>query len=425
MHGTGEGGCNGNLVYNNDFSHAVANAIEATFSAGNRFLGNRCDDSNYGVWAGYSMRTLVEGNRFEGNSIAGVAIEHGMDNRIVFNTFQDNPRAIQLWWDEDDDLLKTKFAQRNPCLSEGYVIARNLVDGGRTGVWLKDTAKVVLAGNHFENVGESVRTEGACPDVETAPGPPPDLLGTKVSVEDLPGEVEPFLPPGHPRGREHILVGEWGPLDPTEPGVYPREAVAWGACAFRVLGGDDYEVRGVDHARIERLEGGFRVVAPPDGPSLATFEAEVRVGERVFPVRATLLRADWRVRHWTWQRDPRDGAEAWAATTGAEPRADFASDRVDFVWGGGAPREGVPADRFATRAEATMTLPKGRYELRTVSDDGVRVLVDGKVVQEDWTWHGPTERRTAVELGGEHRIVVEHFEIDGWAVLRFDLRPAR
>ncbi|MCI0636992.1 MAG: right-handed parallel beta-helix repeat-containing protein, partial [Actinobacteria bacterium] len=45
---TGEGGCNDNVVKGNDFSHAVANAIEATFSRGNRFVGNRCDDSNYG-----------------------------------------------------------------------------------------------------------------------------------------------------------------------------------------------------------------------------------------------------------------------------------------------------------------------------------------------------------------------------------------
>ena len=42
------------------------------------------------------------------------------------------------------------------------------------------------------------------------------------------------------------------------------------------------------------------------------------------------------------------------------------------------------------------------------------------------TWHGPTEHRTEVALdAGEHEIVVEHFEIDGYAVLRFDLRPAK
>ena len=71
-----------------------------------------------------------------------------------------------------------------------------------------------------------------------------------------------------------------------------------------------------------------------------------------------------------------------------------------------------------------MKLPRGRYELRTVSDDGVRVFVGGKKVLENWTWHGPTENKATVELeAGEHSIVVEHFEIDGWAVLQLDLRP--
>ena len=73
-----------------------------------------------------------------------------------------------------------------------------------------------------------------------------------------------------------------------------------------------------------------------------------------------------------------------------------------------------------------MNLHKGRYEIRTLSDDGIRVRIDGKIVQEDWTWHAPRELRNEIELAaGEHEIVVEHFELDGYAVLRFDLRPVR
>ena len=106
------------------------------------------------------------------------------------------------------------------------------------------------------------------------------------------------------------------------------------------------------------------------------------------------------------------------------PLVDRTSERLDYTWAMGGPADGVPADRFATRAETKMRLPAGRYEIRTVSDDGVRVLIDGRTVQEDWTWHGPKENKSTVELkGGEHVIVVEHFEIDGYAVLRFDLRP--
>src|SRR5262249_33597424 len=38
---TGEGGCDRNILYKNDFSYAVANGIEATFSDQNAFLDNK------------------------------------------------------------------------------------------------------------------------------------------------------------------------------------------------------------------------------------------------------------------------------------------------------------------------------------------------------------------------------------------------
>jgi hypothetical protein len=148
----------------------------------------------------------------------------------------------------------------------------------------------------------------------------------------------------------------------------------------------------------------------------------VRIGDRRFPFKGLLLNARWRVRHWKWEKDPREGG--WAELLATAPLSDAQSEHLDFAWGHGGPA-GAP-DRFATRAEARIKLPKGRYELRTLSDDGVRVLVDGEVVQEDWTWHPPKENATAIDLGaGEHEIAVEHFEIDGYAVLRLELRPAR
>ena len=43
-----------------------------------------------------------------------------------------------------------------------------------------------------------------------------------------------------------------------------------------------------------------------------------------------------------------------------------------------------------------------------VLDDGVRVAVGGKVVLENWTWHGPTpnEERFTQAVDGEVEIVV-------------------
>ncbi len=83
------------------------------------------------------------------------------------------------------------------------------------------------------------------------------------------------------------------------------------------------------------------------------------------------------------------------------------------------------ADRFATIAETKGVFDGGRYVLHVTSDDGVRVLVDGKIVLEDWTWHGPKDEDVTVDLAaGDHTLRVEHFELDGYATLRLSVSPA-
>jgi len=82
-------------------------------------------------------------------------------------------------------------------------------------------------------------------------------------------------------------------------------------------------------------------------------------------------------------------------------------------------------DHFGMIARARLPLAKGTWELGTLSDDGVRVSVDGKPVIENWTWHGPTRDLGTLEVAADKtvEIVVEHFQIDGYAVLEFSLSP--
>jgi hypothetical protein len=56
-----------------------------------------------------------------------------------------------------------------------------------------------------------------------------------------------------------------------------------------------------------------------------------------------------------------------------------------------------------------------------ISDDGVRVLVDGSPVIEDWSHHAPRESRATLTFDApkDVDITVEHFELDGFAELRF------
>ncbi len=72
-----------------------------------------------------------------------------------------------------------------------------------------------------------------------------------------------------------------------------------------------------------------------------------------------------------------------------------------------------------------MKLPTGRWEVSTISDDGVKVWIDGELVLENWTQHGPNLDTATFEVVGERpvKIVVAHFELNGFATLHVFLHP--
>ena len=90
-------------------------------------------------------------------------------------------------------------------------------------------------------------------------------------------------------------------------------------------------------------------------------------------------------------------------------------------------KKGPGANHFGTIAHTKVKLPAGRWRVVTRSDDGVRVMVDGKRIIDNWTHHGPTTNRGEfrVETTREVEIHVEHFEIDGYALLTLELQLVR
>jgi hypothetical protein len=94
-------------------------------------------------------------------------------------------------------------------------------------------------------------------------------------------------------------------------------------------------------------------------------------------------------------------------------------------WGGSkAVREKIGNEHFGLIARTSLDIRDGGpHRLSVTSDDGVRVMVDGKTVLENWTWHGPTRDTAEVELAvGEHDFVLEYFQIDGASALTIDLQ---
>jgi parallel beta-helix repeat protein len=165
---TGRGGSNDNVFFGNDFSHAVANGIEATFSK-NQFYRNRMEECWHGVWAGYSYDTVFRDNTFSGND-EGIAIEHGQNITIADNTFTGDQVGVRVWANASQDpnwglpknrdtrsreyLIQQKHVQQRQDRHRGHADRERARDGQCVPEYGGSAA------TRRRSVGSSVRTTG-------------------------------------------------------------------------------------------------------------------------------------------------------------------------------------------------------------------------------------------------------------------------
>ena len=458
---SGQGGSNDNVFYRNDFSHAPTNGIETTFSR-NYFIENRVEENWHGVWGGYSWGSIFDGNRFARNDEA-IAIEHGQENLIRNNQFSGDRKAIRLWANETQD-PNWGYPKNRDTRSRNYDISYNRFNGNEVALEIDDTVDIAMRGNTFDKVVSRIVTTGttdrlalSIPGVSVLRDPAP-LLPLPVPLDE---GIDAMIPDGARRGREFIIVDDWGPYDYRSPKIWPAIAdrIDWidsarrfplgGLGAYRDDDGQPVRLRvlGPEGAwKAARVVGGSLSAQTGTVPGELTVTpspaaAEVRVdltytgaeivtprGRRVpagEPYLFSYSRFDppvsWTARWYAWteKSDPLTAPEAFRAALGGAPAVTESLRHLDFI-GGRALRPSLPADRVAMVAEGRVTLPPGppaAYLMRVVSDDGVRVWVDDRLVIDNWDVHG-TEIDVAPIAGGAHRIRVEYFEATGWAEFR-------
>ena len=404
------GGSDRNVWYRNDLSFAVANSIEATFSSDNWAIGNVLSGSHqHGVWGGYSRRMVVLDNTIEGTLGGAVSIEHGQECAVVTNRIRDNDVGVELWWDEDPDLVGGPFGRRHDTASRDHWVEGNLFAGNVQDLALRRTSGVALRENRWARSEGALRIEGST--VVGAPreprrqgaegGQPKDVRDWLVASDGsrpsgviadasidvgrakapdflerakrwqppaLPGRQKTFASErGERQGLDTIVVGEWGPWD-WRSGE-PRPAM--------------------------RAPGGL------------------------------LADARWKAVWFSWKGgpDPRGDYAGWRALAGSALVVGEVGPWVNFWGGDEVRRKQLGPTQVGLVATAKVMLPERRvYRLAVTSDDGVRVRIDGRMALENWTWHGPTRDERSLELAeGEHEIELEYFQIDGASALSVEL----
>jgi hypothetical protein len=92
---------------------------------------------------------------------------------------------------------------------------------------------------------------------------------------------------------------------------------------------------------------------------------------------------------------------------------------VNFDWGTGSPNPSIGVDTFSVRWTGQIETPFSQtYTFYTVSDDGVRLWLNGQLIIDNWTDHAPTENSGAVTLAGgqRHNIQMDFYENGGGAL---------
>jgi hypothetical protein len=89
---------------------------------------------------------------------------------------------------------------------------------------------------------------------------------------------------------------------------------------------------------------------------------------------------------------------------------------VRFVWGAFSPATGIPIDNFSARWTRSLSFNAGTYRFSVVSDDGVRVWLDGELIVDQWRDSAAlTHTADRVLSAGAHDLRIEYYDHTGAA----------
>jgi hypothetical protein len=242
----------------------------------------------------------------------------------------------------------------------------------------------------------------------------------------MPDGINAMIPAGARRGREFIIVDEWGPYDWTTPKLWPVKRSDDYPLRLRVLGpAQPWTLQSITGATASAKSGSIpgEITVTPSKGRIVDFVLTLRDRSgRTFGYSRFFAPIDWKLKFFDISAVKEPAAPDAAAATARPPILETTADRIDYL-SGRAIAAGLPNDHILMTGEGRVELPPGGFTLRTISDDGVRVWVDGKLMIDRWDIHESIVDEAPI-TGGTHTLRVEYFERTGWAELRVEIVKA-
>lgn len=446
---TGLGGSNDNLIYGNDFSFAPANGVEATFSR-NRIIDNYIEGCDYGVWAGYSHHTLIQGNEMKSNS-TGIAIEQGQDNQFIGNQISDGRTGIQLW-STPGRVMSGQYDKRIDVFSKNYKIDNNSFSGLKKVFSFSNSKDIEIKNNSIKNSVDWIQIDTTVKNINIKNNGDNVAFKEPIFSDTLLRKPESaknsMLPKDYFRGRKYIMMTQWGPYDFRSPILWWVSTDPSGKMHFEIQGpkgkweinkssgvnnlsstsGTVPGVLSFDPGKNETIDlqlefNGSEVVSP--------FGKKYRAGvPYLFGYQKVFFNGDWKVKLFTFDstNDPVKYSDKFSKLLEkSNPILETSVGELDNNYWDGR-KVSVPSNHTAMVAERTINFPKGKYVIGVTASEMVTVFVDGKKVIDardasqihfDADYH----HEIVLPLKGKHTIKIVQANYGDYRMLYATINP--
>ena len=311
-----------------------------------------------------------------------------------YNFFAYADDGVRLW--VDDQLIIDEWREQQ---ARQFVSARPLAAGSHT-----------IRMEYFDRLGGAVARLGI---VNTTVYPQPQ------NFEWGTWQGEYFVNPdlaGEPRlvRKDNNIAFDWGTGSPDSSIPVDNFSVRWNASLFLRAGDYNFFTYTDDGVRLF-IDGALVINEWHDqGPTQR--RSFVPLSEGVHFIRMEYFERDGGAQAQLWWHNGSQFSE-WRGEyfsnkdLSGSPIVIRNDANIDFVWPG-SPAEGVPHDGFSVRWTRILDLEAGDYSFKTLTDDGVRLWVDGFQGLNEWHNQPATEWHSDLPglAGGIHFVRMEYFQ---------------